>query len=269
MPLKAPRLPLALLLSALLLTGGQTAAAHADAPSVDSYVALGDSYSAGLGAGSYDPGSGECKRSSGSYPALWAAAHHVRRFAFTACSGATAKDVAAGQLGPLDRHTALVSVTAGGNDAGFGEVMETCMLGGESTCQARITQARTYIQQTLPHDLDAVYSAIRGKAPAARVVVLGYPRLFTLHGRCLLGMSETKRTAIDEAADALDAVMSKRAAGHGFVFADVRQRFTGHGICSEAPWIRSATFPVSESYHPTAAGHAQGYLPVFAGTARG
>lgn len=269
MTLQPRRLRLALLLSVLLLTAGRTATAHADAPPVGGYVALGDSYSAGLGAGSYDPGSGQCKRSSASYPALWAAAHHVRQFAFTACSGATAKDVVADQLGPLNRRTALVSVTAGGNDAEFGEVMETCMLGGESTCQARIAQARTYIQQTLPRELDATYSAIRSKAPAARVVVLGYPRLFTLHGRCLLGMSETKRAAIDDAADALDTVMSQRAAGHGFVFADVRGQFTGHGICSEAPWIRSATLPMSESYHPTAVGHAQGYLPVFAGTARG
>lgn len=267
MTLKPRRLRLALLLSALLLTGGQTVTAHADAAPVDGYVALGDSYSAGLGAGGYTPDSGQCKRSSSAYPALWAAAHHVRQFAFTACAGATTKDVAASQLEPLSKRTALVSVTAGGNDAGFGEVLETCMLGGESTCQARIAQARTYIGQSLPHDLDAVYGTIRSKAPAARVVVLGYPRLFTLHGRCLLGMSETKRAAIDEAADALDAVLAKRAAGHGFAFADVRDRFTGHGVCSEAPWIRSATLPVAESYHPTAVGYAQGYLPVFTATA--
>ncbi|GAA0353318.1 SGNH/GDSL hydrolase family protein [Streptomyces blastmyceticus] len=265
---KPRRRRLALLLSALLLAGGGAVTARADAPPVDGYVALGDSYSSGLGAGHYDDGSGECKRSSSSYPALWAAAHRGRKFAFTACSGATTKDVVASQLRPLDRRTALISITAGANDAGFGEVMETCALGGENACQTRVAEARTYIQRTLPHDLDAMYGAIRGKAPAARVVVLGYPRLFARHGSCLLGMSETRRAAIDEAADVLDAVMAKRAAGHGFAFADVRGRFTGHEICSEAPWIRSATFPVGESYHPTAVGHAQGYLPAFTGTAR-
>jgi hypothetical protein len=50
-----------------------TAPAAATQPAVR-YVALGDSYASGLGAGGYSAGS--CERSSWAYPALWAAAHH-------------------------------------------------------------------------------------------------------------------------------------------------------------------------------------------------
>ena len=39
------------------------------------YVALGDSYSSGTGAGNYDPASGSCNRSKNAYAELWAAAH--------------------------------------------------------------------------------------------------------------------------------------------------------------------------------------------------
>lgn len=60
--------------TALALTGA-SAAASAQLPTATGYVALGDSYSSGVGAGSYDSASGSCKRSSKAYPALWAAAH--------------------------------------------------------------------------------------------------------------------------------------------------------------------------------------------------
>lgn len=60
--------------TALALTGA-SAAASAQLPTATGYVALGDSYSSGVGAGSYDSASGSCKRSTKAYPALWAAAH--------------------------------------------------------------------------------------------------------------------------------------------------------------------------------------------------
>ena len=39
------------------------------------YVALGDSYSSGLGAGSYISSSGSCDRSTNAYSQLWANTH--------------------------------------------------------------------------------------------------------------------------------------------------------------------------------------------------
>ncbi|WP_303633606.1 hypothetical protein [Actinomadura madurae] len=92
--------------ASLLWSGSASAAAT-------SYVALGDSYSSGTGAGNYDPGSGSCNRSANAYPNLWAAAHATDSFTFVACSGATTTSVASGQLGALTSSTTLVSVTAG------------------------------------------------------------------------------------------------------------------------------------------------------------
>ena len=181
-----------LLLGAVLaLTGAGQAQATDTALALD-YVALGDSYSSGVGAGSYDSASGDCKRSTKAYPKLWAAAHSPSSFAFTACSGARTGDVTAGQLAPLSSATDLVSITVGGNDAGFSDVMTTCVLQSESSCINRINQARAYVDTTLPGKLDSVYSAIRSKAPAARVVVLGYPRFYKLSGSCIAGLSENE-----------------------------------------------------------------------------
>ncbi|MGX1881891.1 SGNH/GDSL hydrolase family protein [Streptomyces sp. NPDC055287] len=256
-----------LLTAALALTGASAAQAAQQAESLD-YVALGDSYSSGVGAGSYISGSGDCKRSSRAYPALWAASHSPSTFAFTACSGARTGDVTAGQLGPLGSATDLVSLTVGGNDAGFADVMTTCVLQSESTCLARIAQARAYVDSTLPGKLDSVYSAIRAKAPAAHIVVLGYPRFYKLSGSCIAGLSERERSAINDASDYLNTATAKRAADHGYTFAQVSPAFTGHEICSPAPWLHSVKWTnIGESYHPTAAGQSGGYLPVFTSAA--
>lgn len=257
----------ALLLSAALSFTGAGAAQAAGEAAATGYVALGDSYSSGVGAGSYDSGSGDCKRSTRAYPALWAASHSPSSFAFTACSGARTGDVIAGQLGPLNASTGLVSVSVGGNDAGFADTMTTCVLYSESTCLQRVAEARAYIANTLPGKLDQVYTAISGKAPAAHVVVLGYPRLYKLDGSCIAGLSENERAAINAASDDLNGVTAKRAADHGFTFGDVRSTFTGHEICSGASWLHSVTWPAINSYHPTATGQSRGYLPVFASAA--
>ncbi|MEU9981486.1 SGNH/GDSL hydrolase family protein [Streptomyces sp. NPDC050856] len=253
-----------LLLSAVLaLTGAGAAQADPTAAALD-YVALGDSYSSGVGAGGYDSASGSCKRTPRAYPALWAAANSPSSFAFTACSGARTDDVTAGQLGPLSAATDLVSLTVGGNDAGFADVMTTCVLESEAKCLARINQAKGYVDTILPGRLDSVYSAVRDRAPSAHVVVLGYPRFYKLNGACVSGMTENERRAINDAADHLNAATAKRAVDHGFTFADVTPAFTGHEICSSTPWLHSVKWlDIGESYHPTAAGQSGGYLPVF------
>lgn len=51
-----------LLAAVTLALTGASAAAAADAQAAGGYVALGDSYSSGVGAGSYDSGSGDCRR---------------------------------------------------------------------------------------------------------------------------------------------------------------------------------------------------------------
>jgi len=252
----------------LALGLGFTQAASAQAASNSSgYVALGDSYASGVGAGSYISSSGDCDRSTNAAAYLWNAAHKPASFAFNACSGATTDDVLANQLGSLNSSTSLVSISIGGNDAGFADVMQTCVLSSDSTCLSRISTATSYITNTLPGKLDNVYNAIHSKAPNARVVVVGYPRFYLL-GQTCLGLSDTKRSAINNAADTLDGTIQSRVQAHGFVFGDVRSAFASHEICSGDSWLHSLNvLDVTESYHPTAAGQSGGYLPALTNAA--
>ncbi|MCX4879745.1 MULTISPECIES: SGNH/GDSL hydrolase family protein [unclassified Streptomyces] len=256
-----------ILLAAGTALTGATAAQASGQAAATGYVALGDSYSSGVGSGSYTSSSGDCKRSTKAYPYLWAAAHSPSTFDFTACSGARTGDVLSGQLGPLSASTGLVSLSIGGNDAGFSDVMTTCVLQSDSACLSRINTAKAYVDSTLPGQLNSVYSAISAKAPNAHVVVLGYPRFYKLGATCI-GLSDTKRKAVNDAADYLDTATAKVAADHGFTFGDVRTTFTGHEICSGSSWLHSVELlNIGESYHPTAAGQSGGYLPVMTSAA--
>jgi lysophospholipase L1-like esterase len=245
--------------------GAVPPAASAAAEIVD-YVALGDSYSSGVGTAD---ATGSCGRSPSGYPSLWAAAHPSAVLHFDACGGATTDDVRTLQLANLTAETGLVSITIGGNDAGFSPTLAVCTAGTDTDCEQQVASARAVIAQVLPGALDATYQAIREGAPNAAVVVLGYPHLFDPAATCPDGgLSAAKRQVLNDAADDLSLVIADRAQAAGFTFVDVRPQFAGHEICTAEPWINdvSAERP-SDSYHLNAAGYAQGYLPLLTGAA--
>jgi len=253
--------PVHFLASAVTAAAAVIALANPASAAPVNYVALGDSYASGLGTGSYDGSSGGCKRGPLAYPALWAAATAPASFKSVACSGARTGDVTS-QASALTASTNLVTLQVGGNDAGFTDVVTTCTFGSDQDCVNRVNQSKTYIANTLPGQLNSVYGTVRAKSPSARVVVLGYPRIYKVPGTCNVGLSDTKRAAINSGSDALHDVISARAAAAGFRYADVRGAFTGHEICSSSWWLNSLSWPVDESYHPNRAGHQSGYLPI-------
>ena len=224
------------------------------------YAALGDSYSAGVGAPPYDPASGSCTRSPRSAAALWAASHPGTSLTFVACRGATTTDVLNKQLGALSGATTQVTISFGGNDAGFTPVLTTCVTGTDAACLIAVQQAEGYMTTVLLGTLDKTYAAIRARAPHARLIVLGYPRLFELTSSCFQsGMSLYKRGLVNHAADILNQVIHMRAATASATFVDVRPVFAGHGVCSSSPWIWGITSPTP--FHPNETGYSAGYLP--------
>jgi lysophospholipase L1-like esterase len=242
----------------VLLTAGPASALTRN------YVALGDSYSSGVGAGSYTAESGSCDRSTNAYSALWAKAHLPTSYVSVACSGATTTSVINTQLSALNSATTLVSVTAGGNDVGFSNIMTTCVLYGTTECVAAVNAAETKAQTVLPGLLANLYNAISAHAPNARVVVLDYPVFYDTSVSFCIGLSGTSRAKIDEGINMADGIIKTAAAAHGFAFAEARSAFLGHEICDGTSWLHSLNYlDLGVSYHPTAAGQSGGYLPVF------
>jgi len=227
-----------------------------------SYVALGDSYSSGTGTGSYLDDGTSCKRSAYAYPSLISAS---RGYAlnFRACSGATIPDVTNTQLGALTTATNYVTISIGGNDAGFADVLTECATPWwAGDCDGAIDAAQAFINNTLPGQLATLYASIRAKAPNATVVVVGYPRIF-MGEDCNAGtwFSPEEQTRLNQTADLLNAQTQSATAAHGFTFANPTSRFIGHAVCDDPEWINGLSWPIDESYHPNQDGQASGYTP--------
>jgi lysophospholipase L1-like esterase len=252
------RFTLTALVAALMSLAGSSVAA------ADEYVALGDSYSSGTGTRTYFHSG--CQRSIYAYPELVADQVEGTELDFVACSGAETGDVLANQVSSLASSTDWVTITIGGNDAGFADVITECALPSWfSDCHGAIDDAQEFIEGTLPGRLDDVYAAIAEDAPNAETIVLGYPRLF-MGVDCNAGtfFSSSEMTRLNETADLLGDVTEERveAAGAGFQFADAIPPFIGHAVCSSEEWINGLSNPIGESFHPNRDGHSDGYAPL-------
>ncbi len=249
----------AILASAVAALGLTPAASAAGA----SYVALGDSYASGTGTRDYIADGTSCYRSVYAYPSLDASSLGLA-LTFRACSGATVADVTNTQLSALTSSTAYVTISVGGNDAGFADVLTECALPGwMSNCNGAIDDAQYIINSVLPARLSTLYSSIRAKAPNAKVIVVGYPRIFNGEDcNALTWFSPSEESRLNYTADLLNSRTATAAAARGFTFANPTSRFVGHAVCDDIEWINGLSNPIVESFHPNKAGHANGYVPV-------
>jgi lysophospholipase L1-like esterase len=265
------------------------------------YVALGDSYSAGEGLKPFQPGSpGNCHRSPYAYPLLLQFDNPVRR-EFRACSGAVTTDIDRGVLGgyppQLDRFAdptvTLVTITIGGNDVVFSDVVQACFvfhdcISGTFTPRA-FDPARPDVTYPDPKPFDAwaveavgllvdrldrVYASIREAYPNARVVVLGYPYLFpdgdapANLSDCaivLRRVSKDERHQLRNLTDQLNAEIDAHARAIGFDFISPVSAWDGHEPCGTDGQYTNALLPslrISQpidtgTFHPNRRGQEQ------------
>lgn len=247
-------------------------------PSPLNYVAVGDSYAAGFGTGSYV---NACGQSPLGLPALLDERKQIELTANATCSGAQAANVpldpndpddvdvpdlpvqiaglvAFGKVGP---QTDLVTVSAGGNDLDFGGIVRVCATQDVAVCANAIEVRVVGAETTLADNLDSLYAQIDAAAPKAQVIVTGYPHLFSPEFGNTPLLSLEAQELFNDGTDALNEIIEDRAEEAGFEFVDVTKRFDKHGIGSPQPWITFTGFTAIDDLHPTAKGYKSGYLP--------
>ena len=255
------------------------------APQPKRYVALGDSFSSGEGTFDYFNTQNSCHRSKEAYPYSLAEKLSLGEPVFAACSGAVTDDFYSTnpkntnelrQLDLLTKDTEIVTLTVGGNDAGFAYVLDKCVNRHDHTgwgC-SEDKSLRRYVDGQLAalagksqgtidgrpiHSLLGLYRSIHERAPQAKIYVAGYPRLF---GTDRKGYKRVKQAPSRAACfvptiaslDYADAVwLNKQADRLNKVISDqveaakkegIKARyvtaglFAGHGLCdSFEPWI--------------------------------
>ncbi|GAA3510735.1 hypothetical protein GCM10022234_01340 [Aeromicrobium panaciterrae] len=226
-------------------------------------MALGDSYSSGVGTRTYISDGTSCQRSVYAYPSLIASAKGYA-LNFRACSGAKVSDVTSSQLSALSTSTNYVTISVGGNDAGFTSVLTECAKPAwASNCSGRVATAQSYINNTLPGSLATLYASIKAKAPNAKVVAVGYPRLFNGEDcNALTWFSPDDESRLNATADLINTKISAAATAKGFTFVNPVSAFVGHAVCDSTEWLNGLSNPISESYHPNKLGHSSGYTPL-------
>ncbi|MFC7618174.1 SGNH/GDSL hydrolase family protein [Actinokineospora soli] len=179
----------------------------------EAYAALGDSAASGNGTRRSDLSS-SCYRSSRAYAPMIAAERPNTTLAFLACQGAETPDIVTTQAPNLTPTTRWVTVSIGGNDIGFGDLILNCTSRwDEPTCLATVDQVNTRIRDELGPKLDRAYAAIRTHAPTATVLTIGYPRFYGPNTTCpdADGATPTEATALNGVADNLDTKIADRS----------------------------------------------------------
>lgn len=230
------------------------------------YVALGDSFTAGPLIPLQEQPFG-CFKSTNNYPKLLAG-----RFGFVlrdaSCSGARTRHMTESQgvwpepnppqFSRLDADVDLVTLQIGGNDIGFSDIAETCTraaLEGR-TCQEQYgdgdgDELRERIAATAPKVAAAV-QAIREQAPAARLLVLGYPGIFRIPpdepaGCPAMGVGESDALYLRGVHEALNEMLAQEAAANGATYVDVYTPSRGMTACD---------LPVTRWVEPVVPAHA-------------
>lgn len=186
------------------------------------WVAMGDSYSAGVGLGSVPAG---CDQDEFAYAPrarrdILSSSYTIDSFNFVACSGAVTQDVRSpsndiweDQLGAISASTNVVSLTVGGNDIGFADKLAGCAIG---ECGPDLYGLEAHVEggsQTWDDVFDRLVTtyiaARRRMSPSGHVYVLSYPIPFarTSPAGCA-GLTSTEQNAANALVTRLDDTIS-------------------------------------------------------------
>jgi len=277
------------------------------------YAALGDSYSSGEGVritapganGGWLPGTdvadvNECHRSVIAYSRLLsppassltflelgtpASPIPGSSFQFNACSGAETKHIydesqwlsQLPQASALNADHDLITITIGGNDAYFDDVLTSCIFNGSCFFSSVPDMGTTtwwpflddHIRGPVRNRLVEVFSRLKVSAPDATIIAISYPRLFPAengddcpgggwgNSAVALGLSGVEKDYLNHMAAVMNGVISSAARQVGIHYVDITNLFMGHEVCSASPWINAVTRPKVFSFHPTATGQRQ------------
>jgi hypothetical protein len=238
-----------------------------------SYVALGDSYVAGpLILPPAPAAPADCAQSARDYPHLSATALGLS-LTDVSCSGATTENLTSAaqypdqppQLDALNSTTRVVSVGIGGNDNNlFLGTLITC--GAEDLLFPFGTPCKSTYANKLSEEIKAdgpvvgaALHEIHLLAPAASVLLVGYPDILPQSGNCWPSVPLTTGDVayLNGMEKELNSMLRKEAGANGVSYLNTYTPSIGHDACKGegTRWIEPA-IPQSDAFavHPNELG---------------
>lgn len=157
-------------------------------PWIRNFASIGDSYSAGLGAG--DRLEFYCSRYAQSYPNILHTSllgdDDQRTHQFLSCSGATSTEILEKQVPALNTNIDLLTISAGGNDIGLSPILSNCIyqfyMSGSDDCSKSMREARKLIadETHLYANITRLISAVKPKMNQSHgvIYITGYAGFF-------------------------------------------------------------------------------------------
>lgn len=231
----------------------------AEVPPGTRYVAIGSSFASGAGV---EPLADEsCFRSENNYPGRVAATLRLT-LVDVSCAGATTDNLSV-QLESVTEDTGLVTLTIGGNDAGYSPSLEVYACLETDQCEG-MSVDEDEVERSLGGVADrlvTVLDTIQEEAPAAEVLLVTYPRIVPEAGDTCPNMPFTAEQAefTRNVGAGLDDAFRDAAQRSGAHLVDVYSKSPERGMCEpDTPWVGglppgtavSGQFP----FHPTADG---------------
>jgi hypothetical protein len=272
-----------LVTSALVLSGCGKKAVDPPIETSNEYVALGDSFTAVAGVGPY--ADKVCRRSVGDYPHLLAKKLKITSFADVSCGGAQTSDLtqtqlitgdlrgtSPAQLDAVSADTKLITLGIGLNDS-IGDsdsrisyfLLQVCLPAkGKLTaeCKAYLKQPDTGLRdivESMGAQVRDGLDLIRERAPSARIVLVGYPRVLPDRSDCAdqLPLPAVALERIRTTLQVTNSVLKGVAKKAGADYLDMYGPSEGHDVCSGSPWVngyknragKAEALHPFESYH--------------------
>lgn len=222
------------------------------------YVSMGSSYAAGLGIAPYQESApARCARSTRNY-ANQLAARRGLTLVDVGCSGARTSAVLQpwgelpAQIDAVTTDTALVTITIGGNDIGLvgGLYGGSCRQRAETNCapQSAPSEADYAALRTA---MTGIVTAIRERAPKARIVLVEYPTILPPRGSCAATpLADADADAARTKAARLLAITREAAAAGGAAVIPTSEFSRDHDACAAQPWMNGYPAPDAAPYHP-------------------
>lgn len=156
----------------------------------------------------------------------------------------------------IDKNaTDYVTVTLGGNDAGFADIITGCALGSTylnfSGLTNRLNHTWDYFfaENGIKSNLKKSYEAIAEKAgEQAIIIVAGYPKLLDEKG-FLISSEEAQivNQSVSRFNEEINSIVNScQKEGMNIEFVDVEEAFEGHEAFSSVPYINGIEFRKSE-----------------------